>query len=162
MRRLLFTILSTALLLVMSAGASAQDVKDTTLAPSVDSSLVGKSIFNLLPNVTVHQSQNIVGSMNRQIASNSSRKVSGYRVRIFNDNKQNSRGASEAAMGRFKGMYPGIAAYRTYTNPFFKVTVGDFRTKSEAMQLLQQVKGSFPSAFIVKETINYPPVDSIF
>ena len=53
MRRLLFTILSTALFLVMSAGASAQDVKDTTLAPSVDSSLVGKSIFNLLPNVTV-------------------------------------------------------------------------------------------------------------
>ena len=65
-------------------------------------------------------------------------------------------------MGRFKGMYPGIAAYRTYSNPFFKVTVGDFRTKSEAMRLLQQVKGSFPSAFIVKETINYPPVGSIF
>ena len=100
--------------------------------------------------------------MNRQISSNSSRKVSGFRVRIFNDNKQNSRGASEAAMARFKGMYPGVAAYRTYSNPFFKVTVGDFRTKSEAMQLMQSIKGSFPSAFIVKETINYPPVGSIY
>ena len=133
-----------------------------SLAPAVDSTLLGKSIFNLLPNVTVHQSEAILASMNRQISSNSSRRLSGYRVRIFNDNKQNARGASEAAMGRFKGMYPGIAAYRTYSNPFFKVTVGDFRTKSEAMRLLQQVKGSFPSAFIVKETINYPPVGSIF
>ena len=65
-------------------------------------------------------------------------------------------------MVRFKGMFPDVAAYRTYSNPFFKVTVGDFRTKSEATRLLQQVKGSFPSAFIVKETINYPPVGSIF
>ena len=62
-------------------------------------------------------------------------------------------------MTRFKGMFPGVAAYRTYSNPFFRVTVGDFRTKSEAMQLLLQVKGAFPTAFIVKETIGYPVVD---
>ena len=151
-----------ALSLGLSIGAGAQESGETSLAPAVDSTLIGKSIFNLLPNVTVHQSEAILASMNSQISSNSSRRLSGYRVRIFNDNKQNARGASEAAMGRFKGMYPGIAAYRTYSNPFFKVTVGDFRTKSEAMRLLQQVKGSFPSAFIVKETINYPPVGSIF
>ncbi len=162
MRRFLVLIFTMALSLGLSIGAGAQESGETSLAPAVDSTLIGKSIFNLLPNVTVHQSEAILASMNRQISSNSSRRLSGYRVRIFNDNKQNARGASEAAMGRFKGMYPGIAAYRTYSNPFFKVTVGDFRTKSEAMRLLQQVKGSFPSAFIVKETINYPPVGSIF
>ncbi len=162
MRRFLVLIFTMALSLGLSIGAGAQESGETSLAPAVDSTLIGKSIFNLLPNVTVHQSEAILASMNRQISSNSSRRLSGYRVRIFNDNKQNARGASEAAMGRFKGMYPGIAAYRTYSNPFFKVTVGDFRTKSEAMRLLQQVKGSFPSVFIVKETINYPPVGSIF
>lgn len=162
MRRFLVLLFTMALSLGLSIGAGAQESGETSLAPAVDSTLIGKSIFNLLPNVTVHQSEAILASMNRQISSNSSRRLSGYRVRIFNDNKQNARGASEAAMGRFKGMYPGIAAYRTYSNPFFKVTVGDFRTKSEAMRLLQQVKGSFPSAFIVKETINYPPVGSIF
>jgi len=163
MRRYLFYILfSAALLFGVSSRAEAQNQVDTTLGPSVDSTLVGKSIFNLLPNVTVHQSQSIMTAMNRQIAANSSRKMSGYRVRIFNDNKQNSRGASEAAMGRFKGMFPGVAAYRTYSNPFFKVTVGDFRTKSEALKMLQQLKGSFPSAFIVKETINYPSAVSSY
>ena len=162
MRRAIVLLTAIVLSLGLSVRASAQELKDTTMAAAVDSTLVGKSIFNLLPNVTVHQSQGILSSMNKQIASNSSRKMTGYRVRIFNDNKQNSRGASEAALGRFKGMYPGVAAYRTYSNPFFKVTVGDFRTKSEAMRLLQQVKGSFPSAFIVKETINYPPVNSNF
>ena len=163
MRKFVFTIiLCVAVCLGGAFEASAQEFRDTTMAPALDSTLVGKNVFNLLPNVTVHQSQSILASFNKQVASNSSRKTSGYRVRIFNDNKQNSRGASEAAMSRFKGMYPSIAAYRTYSNPFFKVTVGDFRTKSEAMRLLQQVKGSFPSAFIVKETINYPPVGSIY
>ncbi|MBR4756366.1 MAG: SPOR domain-containing protein [Bacteroidales bacterium] len=149
--------------------AAAQNETVQGQAPAVDSTLIGKNIFTILPstqrgakaNVTVHQSEGIIKALNNQIASNSSRKMTGYRVRIFNDNKQNSRGASEAAMNRFKGMYPGLSAYRTYSNPFFKVTVGDFRTKSEAMQLLDQVKGSFPSAFIVKETINYPAVGSI-
>ncbi len=146
-----------ALLCGTAFSASAQDA-------AVDSTLLGKSIMNLLPSkakgskadVTVHQSQAILNALNSQTASNSSRRSAGYRVRIFNDNKQDSRGASEAALGRFKGMFPNVSAYRTYTNPYFRVTVGDFRTKSEALALLQQVKGSFPTAFIVKETINYP------
>ena len=155
-------ILSIVMGLLAALNLSAQNEAVQGQAPVMDSTLIGKNIFSILPNVTVNQSQGIVKALDSHVASNSSRKITGYRVRIFNDNKQNSRGASEAALNRFKGMYPGLSAYRTYTNPFFKVTVGDFRTKSEAMQLLQSVKGSFPSAFIVKETINYPPVDSIY
>jgi hypothetical protein len=56
-------------------------------------------------------------------------------------------------------MYHGIRAYRTYANPYFKVTVGDFRTKSEAMELLSRIKSIFPAAFVVKENISYPVVD---
>ena len=133
---------------------------------AMDSTLVGKNIFNLLSGygggdskVTVHQSQRILNAFESHVAANSSRTSTGFRVRIFNDNKQTSRNDSEAALDRFKGMFPGISVYRTYSNPFFRVTVGDFRTKSEAMQLLQQVKGAFPTAFIVKETIGYPVVD---
>ena len=123
---------------------------------SVDASLAGKDIFNL---VTVHQSQSIANAMNSKVERNKSRKLTGYRVRIFFDNKQNARTASEAAMNRFKAAYPGHGAYRSFASPYFKVTVGDFRTKSEAMQLMQALKSDFPSAFVVKENINYPIVD---
>ena len=82
--------------------------------------------------------------------------MNGYRVRIFFDNKQNSRAASEAAMNRFKSLHPGIPAYRSYESPYFKVTVGDYRTKSEAMALLQRVKDAFPGAFVVKGNIRFP------
>ena len=125
-------------------------------AASLDESLVGQSVFN---SVTVHQSQAIANAIASKIERNKSRKIAGYRVRIFFDNKQNARTASEAAMGRFKAAYPGHGAYRSFASPYFKVTVGDFRTKSEAMQLMRSLKSDFPSAFVVKENINYPIVD---
>ena len=155
------------LILIISALAAAplraQDIDATPTdslvyvpAASLDESLKGKNIFNY---VTVHQSQSIANAMASKIERNKSRKIAGYRVRIFFDNKQNARSASEAAMGRFKSMYPGHGAYRSFASPYFKVTVGDFRTKSEAMQMMQRLKSDFPSAYVVKENINYPIVD---
>lgn len=135
---------------------------------AVDSTLAGKDIFHILPSkragddadVQIRQSQEIMSSMRQHIASNSKRTSSGYRVRIFFDNKQTARTESEKTLQRFKELFPGVAAYRIYANPYFKVTVGDFRTKSEAMALLTRIKGAFPSAFVVKESIEYPVVDS--
>ena len=142
-----------------AAPLHAQEVTDSLVyvpAASMDASLSGKNIFSLVP---VHQSQAVANAMNGKIQRNKDKKMTGYRVRIFFDNKQNSRAASEAAMNRFKSLHPGIPAYRSYESPYFKVTVGDFRTKSEAMQMMQRLKGDFPSAFVVKENINFPIVD---
>jgi hypothetical protein len=67
---------------------------------------------------------------------------------------------SENTLKKFNTLFPDVMAYRIYANPYFKVTVGDFRTKSEAMALLARIKGDFPSAFVVKENIGYPVVDA--
>ena len=169
--RILAIIIITAVSACFSRLASAQQVEvpegyelvDSVIYRPVatsDSTLVGKNIFNVLPdNVNVRQSQQIANSMKSHVASNGARTISGYRVRIFFDNKQNARTESEAVLKRFNGLYPDVMAYRIYANPYFKVTVGDFRTKSEAMALLARIKGAFPSAFVVKENIEFPVVD---
>ena len=169
--RILAIIIITAVSACFSRSASAQQVEvpegyelvDSVIyrpVATADSTLVGKNIFNVLPdNVNVRQSQQIANSMKSHVASNGARTISGYRVRIFFDNKQNARTESEAVLKRFNGLYPDVMAYRIYANPYFKVTVGDFRTKSEAMALLARIKGAFPSAFVVKENIEFPGVD---
>jgi hypothetical protein len=169
--RILAIIIITAVSACFSRSASAQQVEvpegyelvDSVIyrpVATADSTLVGKSIFNVLPdNVNVRQSQQIANSMKSHVASNGARTISGYRVRIFFDNKQNARTESETVLKRFNGLYPDVMAYRIYANPYFKVTVGDFRTKSEAMALLARIKGAFPSAFVVKENIEFPVVD---
>ena len=130
---------------------------------ALDASLEGKSIFSVISSekkgLTVSQDASITSGMAAHVKNNKSKSLQGYRIRIFFDNKQNSRGESEAALARFKAMYPGVPAYRSFTNPFFKVTVGDFRTKSEATALLVSLKSMFPNAFVLKENINYPAVD---
>lgn len=136
-------------------------------AERVDTVLAGKNIFSLLPSrnagddadVRVYQSSSIVSAMKKTMESNPTRQFSGYRVRIFFDNRQSARQDSEEMMKSFENMYPGVPAYRSYVNPYFKITVGDFRTKSEAMSFLKRILGDFPKAFIVKENIEYPVVD---
>ena len=133
----------------------------------VDTLLAGKDVFHIMPlkanggkaDVEIYQPQEVAAALRKQVESNSKRTVSGYRVRIFFDNKQTARVESEEMLKKFESMFHDVRAYRTYANPYFKVTVGDFRTKSEAMALLSTIKGAFPSAFVVKENISYPVVD---
>lgn len=146
-------------------------VRDSVIyvpAPAADSALVGKNIFIILPSkvkgnpadVRVHQSPEILSAMNSHFEANRRKAVSGYRVRIFFDNKQTARNESLAVMNKFSAEYHDIPVYRSYVNPYFKVTVGDFRSKSEAMQLLRRIRNEFPAAFIVKEkSISYPAID---
>ena len=121
----------------------------------VDSSYVGVNVLD----GDINQSDALASSLMQHIEANPTRTISGYRVRIFFDNKQSARVESEKTLKKFESMFHDIFAYRTYTNPYFKVTVGDCRTKSEAMALLGRIKKVFPSAFVVKENIMFPPVD---
>ena len=134
---------------------------------TVDTTLVGKDIFLLMPSrdmgdvtgVTINQTDAVRDAMRRQVEDNGSRTLGGYRIRIFFDNKQTARVESEETLKRFESMFHDVVAYRTYANPYFKVTVGDFRTRSEAMKHLELIKREFPSAFVVKENIEFPVVD---
>jgi hypothetical protein len=156
----LFSILSMNVLsaqeLPVAAGYELVDSVVYRPAAAVDSTLVGVDVF---AKVNVEQSPIVEESVRTHIIANKERGLTGYRVRIFFDNRQVSRTESEETLKRFVDLHKDIPAYRTYTNPYFKVTVGDFRTKSEAMELLSRIRSEFPSAFVVKENIEYPVVD---
>ncbi len=124
-------------------------------ATGKDTTFVKMNVFEL--NVT--QSDAIANSLRHHMRVNPGRKISGYRVRVFFDNKQTARDASSSAYGLASKLCPGGRVYRTYTNPYFKVTVGDCRTRSEAAELLHKMKKSFPNAFIVKDDIKFPPIN---
>ena len=108
--------------------------------------------------VTIRQSNHITNTVNNYIANASKKRLNGFRVRIFFDNKQDAREISLNLENSFRELYPGVGVYRTYTNPYFKVTVGDFRNRSDAMRLFKEIERVYPSAFIVREQINFPPL----
>ena len=80
-------------------------------------------------------------------------KISGYRVRIFFDNAQNARQRANSTLSSFRELYPDIATYLTYENPYWKVTVGNCLTHEEAIVLWGRIKGTFDKAFVTREEI---------
>ena len=57
---------------------------------------------------------------------------------------------------KFLSKYPDYAVHIKYDAPNFKVRIGDFRTKNEALKLLKDIDRSYPMAFIVPDKINFP------
>lgn len=149
-----------AVLLMLLPGAllRAQDYRvETENSAQVDSSLVGRSILSVMgTGVTVNQSRTLRTAFDQYVSANASKKMTGYRIRVYFENGQNARGRSEAIAKSISGAYPGLGVYRSFESPNFKVTVGDFRTRDEALKLYHALKGQYPTALILKETINYP------
>ena len=158
------------MLFAVAAAAQAQEVPqqlrnpgDTVSfqrAPLADSTLVGKTVFHLLEGkeVTLNQPQEMDQAYARYIQANGERKMNGYRIRLFFSNKQSARTESEGLEKEFQLQFPQIPTYRSYTNPFFKVVVGDYRTKSDAIRELNKILPFYPKAIVVKENIWFPAI----
>ena len=135
----------------------AQEYRVESGSSRVDSTLLGQNVLSVLgAGVTVNQSTAMKSAFDSYVSANASKKVSGYRIRVYYENSQNARNRSESIARSISGTYPGIGVYRTFESPNFKVCVGDFRTKDEALKLYHALKSSYPTAIILKETINYP------
>ena len=166
-----------ALILISALTVSAQNNSDEVeqelldtagKAPVlVDEKLSGTDIMDVLhmkgrdgsADIILHQSKLVEESVRTHIIANKGRSLNGYRIRIFYDNSQDARVNSSGAYSMFLKYFKGIPAYLSYVNPYFKVSVGDFRTRTKAMEKLIHIKRVFPTAFVVKEKIRYPRVD---
>ena len=146
MRKFIVTLCA-LLAFVVAANGQVQQPADTVVASS------DLTVFESLGSSVV-ASDSLQKSMQEYIAKNPSRNVSVFRLRIFFDNKRDARAVSEQVMSEFQEIYPSVPVFRGYSNPYFKVTVGNFRSKSEAMKFLNEIKSQYPSVFLVKEVIS--------
>ena len=135
----------------------AQEYRVDNGSAQVDSTLMGRNILSVMGSgVTVNQSRAMRSAFDNYVSNNASKKLTGYRIRVYFDNGQSARTRSEAIARSISNAYPGIGVYRTFESPNYKVAVGDFRTKDEALKIYHSLKSSYPTAIILKETINYP------
>ena len=84
--------------------------------------------------------------------------MDGFRVRIYRDLGRDARLQSQVAMDKALSQFEGLRAYMTFDSPYYKVSVGDCRTRFEAYVLRQKLLGMFPRSFVVTEQINFPAI----
>lgn len=80
----------------------------------------------------------------------------GWRVQIFSTGGTNSKDKVNLAKAEFLSKYPDEQAYIVFTAPYFKLRIGNFRTKMEALYLIEQIKEDYPFAFAVLDKIEPP------
>lgn len=137
-------------------GAASLQAQDIEAAAPVDSTLLGRSILSIMgPGITVSQSTTVQQALDNYIRTNGNKSITGYRIRVYYDNGPQARARSEM-IERMLQQQLGVAVYRTFESPNYKVSVGDFRTKDEALRIYNALKGAYPTAYMIKETINYP------
>lgn len=142
-------------LLTVSLAAHAQ--LDSLTRASMDTTLVGRDIMHVIGSgIRITQSSTVRNALAAYISSNSGKKIQGYRIRVFYDNSPQARTRSESVAAYIRNQYPEHGVYRTFESPNYKVTVGDFRTKDEALKIYMVLKSIYPTAYIIKENINYP------
>ena len=145
------------LALLPCAMLRAQEYRVDNGSSQVDSTLMGRNILSVMGSgVTVNQSRAMRTAFDNYVSNNAGKKMTGYRIRVYFDNGQNARNKSEAIARSISNAFPGIGVYRTFESPNYKVSVGDFRTKDEALKVFHSLKSSYPTALLLKETINYP------
>jgi hypothetical protein len=110
--------------------------------------------------VTLEMDSLLVSNYYKLISRNmQSTGVPGYRLRIFSESGLGAKQEQQKVRARFLSLYPGYDAYNWYDEPFFKVYVGDCRTKSEALKLKDKIEKDFPNSFVMPAEINLKSAD---
>jgi len=79
--------------------------------------------------------------------------VPGYRIRIYSESGIGAREEGQRVRARFLSSFPGIDVHDDYDAPNFKLYVGDWRTRSEALKLYDEIKKEFPNPILVEDFI---------
>lgn len=146
-----------AIFAALMLGAIAMHAQDTTRVAPVDSTFVGRDILSVMgPGVQLDQTNQVRQALMNYVLDNEEKPIMGYRIRVFYDNGPSARSKSETIELTLKKQYPGVMVYRSFESPNYKVSIGDFRSKDEAQRIYNALKITYPTAFIIKESINYP------
>jgi cupin superfamily acireductone dioxygenase involved in methionine salvage len=111
--------------------------------------------------VVVHKDPRLDLLVKKQIEYNevttreARRFVQGYRILVVNTNDRNK--ASDAKTKMYQE-FPELRTYLEWKAPFYKLKVGDFKTREEADEYLEDIKRVFPTGvYVVRDIIEVNP-----
>jgi len=92
--------------------------------------------------------------------------MEGFRIQIYSSSNRNAKEESSKVNAEFinkfpESKYPELKSYAQFAQPaYYKIRVGDFRTKTEATRLFLLISKVFPDAYIVPDIIKFPDLNT--
>ena len=82
--------------------------------------------------------------------------IDGFRVQIFMELGNDALRHADSVRTKFSEKYPDIPIYLVFGQPYYRLRIGDFRTRLEAENMYQQIKKKYKNAFVTADRINLP------
>ncbi len=128
-----------------------------TLSRNSDLSSQTAKMEELLGKLSIRQDPRITDLLVRHFQINQRRpEFEGFRLEIFFNSDSKAREHAVKVRNEFNLIFPTITSYLLFQTPNFKVRVGDFRNRSEALKTKAYIASNYPNAFIVKDMIKFP------
>lgn len=91
----------------------------------------------------------------RQIHANDST-IDGFRVQIFMELGNDALKHADSVREVFVKDYPEVPIYLLFGQPYYRLRVGDYRTRLEAENMYQRLKKEYKNAFVTADRIELP------
>ncbi|MBE7172796.1 MAG: SPOR domain-containing protein [Williamsia sp.] len=89
--------------------------------------------------------------INEETTRSARRNVPGYRIQILNTIDRNA--ALDAKTKAYR-LYPELKAYLIYQAPYYRIRVGNFKTKQEADEYMKDMASNFDNnVFLVRDVV---------
>jgi hypothetical protein len=87
--------------------------------------------------------------------------IEGFRIQIYNSSDRSAKEESPKVQQEFMSQFPDIISYLIFAPPaYYKVRVGNFRSRTEATRLYLIISKKFPNADLVPDIINIPDLNN--
>lgn len=104
--------------------------------------------------VVIHQEEGIDYLMKTMVNENARQAgVDGYQIQLYSGSGPNGKHQAMEVKTKMLEKFPDVQTTTKYNPPFWRVRVGNYRNKNEALPLLMKLKDLYPNCYIVKGTV---------
>jgi hypothetical protein len=97
--------------------------------------------------------------INEETTRDARRSGPGFRIQVMSTT---DRAKAVAAKTKIYQSYPELKPYFMYQSPYYRLKVGNFKTRAEAEEYVSRLATDFPgTVFIVKDTIEREPGEGL-
>lgn len=80
----------------------------------------------------------------------------GYRIQLLMESGNDALKEADELVTKFSEKYPKTGTYITFREPYYRVRIGDFRSRLEAEYFLTQISRKYPNAWVIQDDIQLP------
>ena len=82
--------------------------------------------------------------------------IDGFRIQIFMESGNDAVEKANVVMEEFELKYPDVPIYLVFGQPYYRLRVGDFRTRLEAEKAHLELVKEYKKAFVTSDRIQLP------